>query len=192
MLFPRLSRLNGGEIADSETVLKVKTRYINAGRQPPSSQEINDRHVPPLNRWSDVTWTLWKQKAGDGAKDLRYIARSFITNPETKSVMSYIYDKHGGDNAKAFPGLEFGMNTPEGRALLGTPNGIGTARILIDRATELGRREPRVRIFNQGANGFYMLWDMVPPNQPGGSGGGTRKARRQRWSSESLMSKDLK
>ncbi|KAL9011837.1 MAG: hypothetical protein Q9173_003353 [Seirophora scorigena] len=62
--------------------------------------------------------------------------------------MSYIYNKHGGANSKPFPGLEFGMDTEEGRALLGTPTGVGVAWLLIERWKELGRRIPRVRIFN--------------------------------------------
>ncbi|KAL8652193.1 MAG: hypothetical protein Q9210_002828 [Variospora velana] len=137
----------------------VRTRFLRARQQPPSNQEIFDRLVPPLSRWSDVTWTLWKQKAGNGAGNLRYVARSANTNEDTKSVMSYIYDKHGG--AKPFPGLEFGMDTGEGRALLGTPSGVGMAWLLIERMDELGRRNPRVKIFKVG-NGFFMLWDLVP------------------------------
>lgn len=42
------------------------------------------------------------------------------------------------------PGLSFGMETDEGEALLGTPNGICTARLLVDKAAELGRRELKV------------------------------------------------
>ncbi|KAI4091313.1 MAG: hypothetical protein LQ344_004172 [Seirophora lacunosa] len=141
----------------------IKTRHLRAGQPFPTNKYIMDRLVPPLNRWSDVTWTLWKQKAGNNAGNLRYIARNAILNRDTRSVMSYIYDKHGGANARPYPGLEFGMDTEEGRTLLGTPNGIGVAWILMEHWKDLGRRNPRVRIFNMGDNLFYMLWDLVPP-----------------------------
>lgn len=45
-----------------------------------------------------------------------------------------------------FPGLEFGVDTEEGEALLGTPNGMGTAWLLYDRSRELGRRNLKARI----------------------------------------------
>lgn len=155
----------------------VKERFIRANQPTPSGQEINSRYVPPLNRWSDVTWTLWKEKSGGAANTLRYIARDFITNPETRVVMAYIFDKVKHTDFVPFPGLEFGMDSSEGRALLGTPNGIGIARILIDRAAQLGRREPRVRIFTLDPYYVCMLWDLVPPNQPGSSGGNYRARR---------------
>ncbi|KAL8994778.1 MAG: hypothetical protein Q9169_005340 [Polycauliona sp. 2 TL-2023] len=126
-----------------------------------SSANINDNLVPPLNRWSDATWTLWKEKGG--GNDLRYIGRDYIFNAQTESVMNYIFEQRGknGDERK-FPGLEFGMDSEEGRALLGTPNGVGAARLLIDRAEELGRREVRIFMFEPEEEYLCMLVDMVP------------------------------
>ncbi|KAL8732783.1 MAG: hypothetical protein Q9166_002565 [cf. Caloplaca sp. 2 TL-2023] len=140
---------------------EVKSRYEMSGQPAPSSQEIVDKYIPPLNRWSDIIWTLWKEKGGDS--NLRYIAHDFIANPQTESVMDYIRDKAGKTaDDLPFPGLEFGMDSAEGRALLGTPNGIGTARILIDRASTWGRREPRVHIFWPEDDYPCILWDMKP------------------------------
>lgn len=71
-------------------------------------------------------------------------------------------DKEASD--LPFPGLAYGMDSPQGRALLGTPNGIGAARLLIDRAATLGRREIRIHIFWPDGNANYpcMLIDMAP------------------------------
>ncbi len=137
----------------------------------PSSQYITDHLVPPLNRWSDVTWTIWKEKAGDTANNLRYLAHDAVENEATDEIAAYIFAKARNSQDVPYPGLDFGMDSREGRALLGTPNGIGTARILIDRAKELGKRELRVKIFTSDTNGLCMLWDMVPSkSQPRGFG----------------------
>ncbi|KAL8799525.1 MAG: hypothetical protein Q9182_005834 [Xanthomendoza sp. 2 TL-2023] len=45
---------------------QVKQSFNLAGKPIPSSQEIADCYVPPLHRWSDVTWTIWKSKGGSG------------------------------------------------------------------------------------------------------------------------------
>ena len=54
------------------------------------------------------------------------------------------------------------MDSAEGRALLGTPNGIGAARLLIDRASELGRRDIRFHIFYSEPDSPCMMIDMRP------------------------------
>ncbi|KAL8976579.1 MAG: hypothetical protein Q9177_006825, partial [Variospora cf. flavescens] len=76
-----------------------------------------------------------------------------------------------------FSGLEFGMDTDEGKALLGTPNVIGTARLLIDRARQLGKRELKVNIFTREDGQYCMLWNMAPVGRPSISGRGGKKHR---------------
>ncbi|KAL8650290.1 MAG: hypothetical protein Q9226_005209, partial [Calogaya cf. arnoldii] len=154
-------------IPASSAIIVSQTRspaYVvkrRLGNDAPSNREINEKYVPPLNRWSDATWTLWKEKGG--GNDLRYIGRDFIFNLQTESVMKYIFEKYGKEEGdRKFPGLDFGMDSDEGRALLGTPNGIGAARILIDRASELGRRDLRIHIFEPDEEYSCILVDMQP------------------------------
>ncbi|KAL8782272.1 MAG: hypothetical protein Q9213_005546, partial [Squamulea squamosa] len=140
---------------------EVRRRFEFAGETVPSSQDINDKYIPPLARWSDVTWTMWKEKGG--GNDLQYIGHDFIANPKTESVMDYIFEQAGkGDDPPEFPGLEFGMDSDEGRALLGTPNGIGAARLLIDRASQLGRRDIRIHIFHSEPESPCLFINMKP------------------------------
>lgn len=75
--------------------------------------------------------------------------------------MNYIFSQHP-DKDRKFPGLDFGMDSAEGRALLGTPNGLGAGRILIDRASELGRRDLRIYIFEPEEEYPCMFFDMRP------------------------------
>ncbi|KAL8819603.1 MAG: hypothetical protein Q9223_001998 [Gallowayella weberi] len=147
---------------------RVQRYYADRGPEVPSNQAINDNLVPPLHRWSDATWTLWKEKGGTG--NLRYIAHDYVSSDDTESVMTSIV-KGANKEPKdlPFPGLVFTMDTQEGRALLGTPNGIGVAHLLIDRASTLGKRDLRIHIFyaNDPRPAFApnypcMLFDMAP------------------------------
>ncbi|KAI4099114.1 MAG: hypothetical protein LQ345_007492, partial [Seirophora villosa] len=126
---------------------EVKARFRRAGQPEPSGEEIATRHVPPLHRWSDVAWTLWRQKAGneETANRLRYLAYDHVTNTDTRAVMGHLFETVARRLFVPYPGLEFGIDTDQGRALLGTPLGVGVGRILTDRAKQLGRRVPRVR-----------------------------------------------
>ncbi|KAL8819195.1 MAG: hypothetical protein Q9223_002324 [Gallowayella weberi] len=134
----------------------VKRRFDFANKSI-SSQEIADRHVPPLHRWSDVTWTVWKEKGGDG--NLRYIAYDMAGgNPVTEAVIEEIL----GKTEPEWPGRNFGMDSDEGRTLLGTLNGMGAARLLIDRASTMGKRYIRFYLFYSKPRYPCILIDLEP------------------------------
>ncbi|KAI4172110.1 MAG: hypothetical protein LQ343_003758 [Gyalolechia ehrenbergii] len=134
-----------------------------------SSNNIN-KLVPPLNRQSDAMWAVWKTISRT-PNDLRYIGRNGIINDDTKGIMNDIFSKGPTGQPVRWPGLTFGIDTEEGQALLGTPNGLAVAYILMDRAKELGRRKVSVTIAasadpSEPGLGFRMLWDMEPPSAP--------------------------
>ncbi|KAL9580665.1 MAG: hypothetical protein Q9212_004353 [Teloschistes hypoglaucus] len=135
--------------------------------------------LPPLNRFSDMAWYLWSDilarpstagpvdalaanngKAANDPGRLRHIGHDLVRNPDTESIMfQIIRDRSGGaSNEAAWPGHTFSMEEPEGLALLGTPNAVGTAWMLIHRTAALGRREPRVRIWTASPGYLCMLW----------------------------------
>ncbi|CAO1601171.1 hypothetical protein XANCAGTX0491_004835 [Xanthoria calcicola] len=123
------------------------------------------KRIPPLNRQSDVLWAVWKSTTPFPA-DLRYIGRDIITNDDTRGVMNDIFAQGPTGKPLLWPGVSFDIDTKEGQALLGTPNGLATAYILADRAAAMGRRSISVRIWaaeteplNQG---YRMLFDMAP------------------------------
>ncbi|KAL8931839.1 MAG: hypothetical protein Q9216_007053 [Gyalolechia sp. 2 TL-2023] len=125
------------------------------------------RRLPPLNRFSDIIWAVWNTvSTTTPARDLRYLAHDTVSNPDTKEIMKFVFNNRGpAKGAVKWPGLTFGMDQEEGLALLGTPNGLGTAWLLIDRARELGARVPRVTIFSpfpETGGSFRMVWDMRP------------------------------
>ncbi|KAL8864546.1 MAG: hypothetical protein Q9174_007312, partial [Haloplaca sp. 1 TL-2023] len=132
--------------------------------------------VPHLHRWSDMLWYIWRDilarnnPTADGPVDrlpdnsrygpqdparLRYLAHHDIENLSTKNVMRSIINRRtGGDDEAEWPGYTFDMESDEGLALLGTPNGGGTAWVLMDRYAQLGTRHPKVTIWTD-ENEFY-------------------------------------
>lgn len=68
--------------------------------------------------------------------------------------------RNGGNLGLVYPGLEFGMETDEGKALLGTPNGRGTAWIVMDHLGEMGRRRFRCRVWRVQVGVWVMVWRM--------------------------------
>lgn len=127
--------------------------------------------IPPLNRQSDVMWTVWKNISRT-PNDLRYIFRGGVLNQDSRGIMEDVWDKTPTKQRTPWPGLTFGMDTEEGQALLGCPNGFAVAYLLMDRAKQLGRRNLRVTISASRASpgqdqlGYRMLWDMQPPPAP--------------------------
>ncbi|KAI4168104.1 MAG: hypothetical protein LQ343_006637 [Gyalolechia ehrenbergii] len=138
-----------------------KSHLIEVSHGQISEQEIL-RRLPPLNRFSDVIWAVWNT-VSKTPHDLRYLAHDTVTNEDTKDIMRFIFNKGPAKGLINWPGLTFGADQDEGLALLGTPNGLGTAWLLIDRAKELGPRLPRVTIFSpfpETGGSFRMVWDM--------------------------------
>lgn len=94
------------------------------------------------------------------ANNLRYIAYDFIASDEARQVIEYLFHSVGHGFEVHYPGLEFGLDSDEGRALLETPLRIGVAWMLADRVENLGRREPRLRVFTREDYYICMLWDL--------------------------------
>ena len=129
-----------------------------------SPSALNAR-VPPLNRQSDVMWSLYKSLAPFPA-DLRFIARDSIINDDTRGIMNDIFLSLPARAPLVWPGVSFSIDTDEAKALLATPNGLATAYILADRVGVLGTRRLSVRIWasypDTWNEGYRMLWDMEP------------------------------
>ncbi|KAL9584050.1 MAG: hypothetical protein Q9212_002349 [Teloschistes hypoglaucus] len=137
------------------------------------------RSVPPLNRLSDSIWTIWSELTGANARALRYLGQDNVANPNTLGIMKEIFSTLHQTEHVPWPGVTAGIDSMIGNALLGTPNGLATAWLIIDHHGILGRREPTVTIWSS-PNDFdgymtaeekgdefgylyLMLWDLGPP-----------------------------
>ncbi|KAI4198512.1 MAG: hypothetical protein LQ350_005241 [Teloschistes chrysophthalmus] len=130
---------------------------------PPPNSSLPDL-VPPLHRLSDIAWLSWAELSRT-PHTLQYIGHDYITNSDTKRIMNLIFRASAGVDWMGWPGLEFGVETWEGRALLGTPNSGNVAWLLVARAGVMGRRGLRVRIWAKGYEMLEpvpcLLWNMM-------------------------------
>jgi hypothetical protein len=64
-------------------------------------------------------------------------------------VLNKIISKHGQFTYDKWPGVTFSMESEEGKAILGTPNGCGVAFMLIQHGKALGeKRIEKVTLFH--------------------------------------------
>ena len=70
--------------------------------------------------------------------------------------------RKGTDEVSWAERLTFDLKSDEGKALFGCPNGVAVSWLLIDRLSILGKREPRVTIFNPGGGLRSMVWELIP------------------------------
>ncbi|KAL8960390.1 MAG: hypothetical protein Q9193_002902, partial [Seirophora villosa] len=99
----------------------VKDIFRKSGRPtPPSNEVISNVYAPPLHRWSDVTWVVYRDLDGNNdndeeEKNLQFIGHDQVNNAVSASVMKYVIRRHqpqGNPNARPslpFPGFEFGI-----------------------------------------------------------------------------------
>ncbi|KAL8693753.1 MAG: hypothetical protein Q9218_001498 [Villophora microphyllina] len=164
--------------------IDTKSPQYQLGRKGIAKEQALDV-LPKLNRFSDMAWTMWsdvvaRNEAANGPVDtfevnkrfettdpgrLRYIGRDAIINDDTEAIMQHIFrDKGEGSLQAPYPGHTFSMDQREGLALLGTPNGGGTAYLLMDRLAVLGKRKPTVTIWTHGSAGWLcMVWNLEDP-----------------------------
>jgi hypothetical protein len=104
---------------------------------------------PRLRHWSDVAFLDWKHAsatAGRDGTDLGLIVRCKIINDAASEVGNIVAARLGIVQEEipdklAYPGVVIAKGTDEFLALMGTPNGGGTARFLADHQWSLGWKE---------------------------------------------------
>ncbi|KAL8818598.1 MAG: hypothetical protein Q9223_002800 [Gallowayella weberi] len=154
--------------------LSFSPRYkVSRRRGPP--EEIPNQ-IPRMNRLSDLLWYTWESET-EHPESFRYYAVEEILTPDAKALIFEIFRSRRGTTKVPWKKrLTFDLTSDEGKALFGCPNGIAVNWLLIHHAKVLGRREPRVTIFNGGnkdqgeGDKVCMIWDLIPSGQKGSFG----------------------
>ncbi|KAJ5901621.1 hypothetical protein N7495_002149 [Penicillium taxi] len=108
-----------------------------------------------LRKWSDVTYLEWQNlcnKAGTSVDSLKYLIRSLIQNQLTASIIAQALGEESDfDEWKNYEdGVTFEHGSEKFNALLGTPNGSGSAWILIQHKSQLGlKRISKIKVYGQ-------------------------------------------
>ncbi|KAL8748929.1 MAG: hypothetical protein Q9184_007019 [Pyrenodesmia sp. 2 TL-2023] len=129
--------------------------------------------LPRMHQLSDLVWLSWEGVAEDPGS-LRYYAVQGVKNQVSADLIkSILQARRGTADVPWERRVTFDLNSEEGMALFGCPNGIAVNWLLIHHAVELGRREPRVTIYQKaelGEGGVMMVWDLVPVGKQGSFG----------------------
>lgn len=153
--------------------LTVSPRY-NVGQRRVAEEDIS-KQIPRMSQLSDLVWYTWTGVTANPGS-LRYYAVDGIVNDVAKPLMLEIFQaRRGTTDVPWSKRITFDLNSDEGKALFGCPNGIAVNWLLIHHAAVLGRREPRVTIFNAKgtnnmSNNLCMIWDLIPAGQKGSFG----------------------
>ncbi|KAK3078934.1 hypothetical protein LTS18_006252, partial [Coniosporium uncinatum] len=137
--------------------------------------------LPDLQLWSDVVFLEWARRAsnddddddGVGAnsiKNLKFVLRLWIVNVETCDVIAHALRRlHPAREESRLVHFENEADIPveseEGKALLGTPNGRGVAWLLVQHRRQLGRKTVAgVRVWVDGTCVEEMDMELCRPN----------------------------
>lgn len=97
-----------------------------------SRGQDNDKSANKL-RWSELVFQQWEEIAGEKTKDLKYIVRHLITNPDTRAMIAKAHAENG------FGGRGEFKSDPNNKAqndafysLLGTDHGRPVVHMLAD------------------------------------------------------------
>ncbi|GAB1210761.1 hypothetical protein APSETT445_009559 [Aspergillus pseudonomiae] len=136
---------------------------------------------------SDVYFLLWKEVAKKSETELRnikYFVRHHVINDASLDVALEVAsgkplpprkkdEPRDTSMVEEWPGKSYDMSTDDGKAILGTPNGAGVARFLMDHKPELGVKAPsKVTLFkttghtnlttNQPEDWVHFLFEISP------------------------------
>ncbi|KAL8662684.1 MAG: hypothetical protein Q9202_004468 [Teloschistes flavicans] len=155
----------------------ISPRNILSRRTPPVPLPAA---LPPLNRFSDIAWYLWTdilRRDEDGPADslfvnahkdprdpsrLQYVGHNLITNSLTAAVIAHVIEERNeGEGYMPWPGVTLDVaEEEEGKALLGTPNGVGTAWLYMDHYRQMGKRRLTVDIWSCSEEYPCMMWNL--------------------------------
>ena len=117
--------------------------------------------LPPLHYWSDIAFLQYLSTFPSPPPQplpLNYVLRLGIMNHDTYQVLGNIFAGHGLHQCHSWPGLTFDIESEEGRAILGTPNGSGVAWMLIQHKAQLGEKKiKKVTVFHASASGDHCI-----------------------------------
>ncbi|KAL8728798.1 MAG: hypothetical protein Q9166_005176 [cf. Caloplaca sp. 2 TL-2023] len=165
---------------------KVELRGVPAEEIP--------KQLPRMNQLSDLLWYTWTGVTKDPGS-LRYYAVEGISNTVAKPLILEIFRARRGTTKVPWDKrITFDLSSDEGKALFASPNGIAVNWLLIHHAAVLGRREPRVTIFNPGpadnrGDNVCMIWDLIPAGQKGSFGKVEKEPKKKAGSSSGLQTR---
>jgi hypothetical protein len=135
---------------------QFSAQYEATWRKPPVAD------LPDLKSTADVAYGAFAMTPGHNP--LNHIFTWAVTNEPTKRAIMRAVHSIGKQewNIKGWPGLEFGVSTDAGRALLGSPCGASVGYLLATHKSPLGNLAVvKIRIFMPDSLAFQYDVDPI-------------------------------
>lgn len=133
----------------------------------------------PLHRFSDIAWLIWTKYCNDAHVDpagLRYILHVVVNNPQSLDTIEAV--SHNDPFAlPLYPGATYAGSSAGGTALVGTPNGIGAAYLIIDHKKQMGphRKVQNVRVWGSSPHSGGQVFMLITLDEGGKAVSGTKR-----------------
>jgi len=122
----------------------------------------HDRYspLPKLQHWSDIAYLQWCEAAQRCSEPpaLQFVIRYSVRNETTNLIVNRAL-RDVGRQGEPWPGVVFTMDTDQGRAILGSPNGSGVARLLSQHKVQFFQKTvSEVRVFYACTRDRYVAF----------------------------------
>jgi hypothetical protein len=112
--------------------------------------------LPALRTAADIFWGYWYRDNAFNLANIRYFWVQGVSNP---SLIYMALDRTGAQRNLNWPGVNFELDTEEGKALLGSTNGRFAGHFLASHKKELGLKTvSKVQVFTYEG---MELYDMI-------------------------------
>lgn len=117
--------------------------------------------LPALRTSADLLWGLW-YRDNPNIKNLRYFWAQNVMNIQTSNIVASALNIWGKE-LTGWPGATFDMDSDEGMALLGSPNAISFAYLLVSHKEQLGNKKiTKAQVFFGNENSRSPIEDRHP------------------------------
>jgi hypothetical protein len=103
-----------------------------------------EAELPQVRSLSDLLWAGWirgskpQERDNPDVRNLNYMFMMGIINQDTLKIMKRALHARGKSSFSVWPGDDFSCETPEGQALLGSPNGKPVGYFVNQRKADIG------------------------------------------------------
>ena len=124
-----------------------------------------------LSSFSDIAYLAWDNYCGSQTPkvdpaSLEWVFQGMVVNPSSDKISGQVVQNHGGSaSATAWPGLVLQPDTQDGQALLGSPNGYGTAFLLTTHPVFKGQTIIEIHLFNDENSDMCMAFNIGVPKK---------------------------
>ncbi|KAF1932409.1 uncharacterized protein M421DRAFT_403266 [Didymella exigua CBS 183.55] len=94
--------------------------------------------LPKLRSSSDLAFGLWNRVPAPNGQKIEKFMSVNIVNEDADEIIKRALKKVNVDEVEGWPGTDFDTTTDAGKALLGSPNGLGAAYFLLQHHKQLG------------------------------------------------------